>query len=161
MIVLLKKIQYLEGLNMKDKIIDYIKRNRVSATEIADCLGKSGSVFNANAVNKGHFAVGNVFYVYACNGTNWDVHEQIQDANDNDIVFVEAFDTLDKAIFGDLVSKYLLLYKQVGAIVTNGLLRDAPRLIKENWKVWCKGFNPVGYINEKIELNFGQLSKRV
>ena len=144
---------------MKNEIIDYIKRNRVSATEIADCLGKSGSVFNANAVNKGHFAVGNVFYVYACNGTNWDVHEQIQNVNDYDIVFVEAYDTLDKAIFGDLVSKYLLLYKQVGAIVTNGLLRDAPRLIKENWQIWCKGFDPVGYVNEKIELNFEQFSK--
>lgn len=159
MIVLLRMILYLIGLNLKDKIIDYIKRNRVSSTEIADCLGKSGSVFNANAVNKGHFAVGNVFYVYTCNGTNWDVHEQIQKVNDNDIVFIEAFDNLDKAIFGDLVSKYLLLYKQAGAIITNGLLRDAPRLIKENWKIWCKGFNPVGYKNEKIELTFDQITK--
>jgi len=144
---------------MKNKIIDYIKRNRVSATEIADCLGKSGSISNANAVNSGHFAVGNVFYVYACNGTNWDVHEQIQSVQDNDIVFVETFDNLDKAIFGELVSKYLLLYKQASAIVTNGLLRDAPRLIKENWKIWCKGFNPVGYANEKIELNHEQIDK--
>jgi 4-hydroxy-4-methyl-2-oxoglutarate aldolase len=144
---------------MKNKIIDYIKRNRVSSTEIADCLGKSGSIFNANAVNRGHFAVGNVFYVYACNGTNWDVHEQIQEVQDNDIVFVEAFDNLDKAIFGDLVSKYLLLYKQANAIVTNGLLRDAPKLIKENWKIWCNGFEPVGYINEKRELNFRQLNE--
>lgn len=144
---------------MKNNIIDYIKRNRVSATEIADCLGKSGSIFNANAVNRGHFAVGNVFYAYACNGTNWDVHEQIENVQDNDIVFIEALDNLDKAIFGDLVSKYLLLYKQAGAIVTNGLLRDAPKLIKENWKVWCKGFNPVGYFNENIELNYGQINK--
>lgn len=144
---------------MKNRIIDYIKRNRVSTTEVADCLGKSGSIFNANAVNHGHFAVGNVFHVYACNGTNWDVHEQIQDVKDNDIVFVEAFDNTDKAIFGDLVSKYLLLYKQAGAIVTNGLLRDAQRLIKENWKIWCKGFDPVGYVNEKKELNFAQIAK--
>ena len=143
---------------MKNKIIDYIKRNRVSATEIADCLGKGGSIFNANAVNRGHFAVGNVFYVYACNGTNWDVHEQVQEVQDHDIVFVEAFDNFDKAIFGDLVSKYLLLYKQAGAIVTNGLLRDAPRLIKENWKIWCRGFDPVGYINEKVELNSEQVN---
>ena len=138
---------------MKSEIIDYIKRNRVSSTEIADCLGKRGSIFNANAVNSGHFAVGNVFYVYAINGTNWDVHEQIQDVSDYDIVFIEAYDSLDKAIFGDLVSKYLLLYKQVGAIVTNGLLRDAPRLIKENWKIWCKGFSPIGYSNEQVILS--------
>lgn len=144
---------------MKNRIIDYIKRNRVSATEIADCLGKRGAVFNANAVNRGHFVVGNVFYVYACNGTNWDVHEQIQHAHDNDIVFIDVYDTEDKAIFGDLVSKYLLLYKQTGAIVTNGLLRDAPRLIKENWKIWCKGFTPIGYSNEKMELTDEQIKK--
>lgn len=138
---------------MKNKIIDYIKRNRVSSTEIADCLEKKGSILNANAVNEGHFAVGNLFYAYAHSGTNWDVHEQIQKVEDGDIVFVEALDNLDKAIFGDLVSKYLLLYRQAGAIVTNGLLRDAPKIIKENWKVWCAGFNPVGYINEKVELD--------
>ncbi len=141
---------------MKMTIIDFIKRNRVSTTEIADCMGKKGSVYNVNAVNRGHFKVGNLFYVYACNGTNWDVHEQVQYVNDGDIVFIDALDNNDKAIIGDLVSKYLLLYKQAGAIVTNGLLRDAPRLIKENWAIWCKGFNPVGYINEKVELNSEQ-----
>jgi len=141
---------------MKEKIIDYIKRNRVSSTEIADCLGKKGAIFNANAINRGHFTVGNVFYVYAANGTNWDVHKQIENVNDNDIVFIEVLDNLDKAVFGDLVSKYLLLYKQANAIVTNGLLRDAPKLIKENWKIWCKGFSPVGFVNEKTEITKSQ-----
>jgi len=138
---------------MKNKIIDYIKRNRVSSTEIADCLGKKGAIFNTHAINKGHFQVGNVFWVYACGGTNWEVHRQIEKVQDGDVVYIEAFDHLDKAIFGDLVSKYLMLYKQAAAIVTNGLLRDAPRLIKENWSIWCNGFNPVGYINEEIIIN--------
>ena len=144
---------------MKKNIIDFIKRNRVSTTEIADCLEKSGAILNAHSVNKGHFAVGNLFYVYACNGTNWDVHEQIQNTQDNDIVFIDILDNENEAVFGDLVSKYLLLYKQAGAIVTNGLLRDAPRLIKENWKIWCKGFTPVGYINENIQKNKYQLNQ--
>ncbi|AZV47324.1 demethylmenaquinone methyltransferase [Nautilia sp. PV-1] len=137
---------------MKEKIIDFIKRNRVSSTEVADCLGKSGAIKNVKAVNRGHFAVGNVFWVYAFNGTNWDVHEQIQNVKEGDIVFIQVFDNFGKAVFGDLVSKYLLLYKQAEAIVTNGLLRDAPRLIKENWKIWCNGFSPEGYINKKVEL---------
>jgi 4-hydroxy-4-methyl-2-oxoglutarate aldolase len=136
---------------MKKNIIDFIKINRVSTTELADCMDKSGSVHNVRAINRGHFAVGSLFYVYACNGTNWDVHEQIQDVQDGDIVFVDVLDCHDKAVFGDLVSKYLLLYKQARAIVINGLLRDAPRLIKENWPIWCDGFNPVGYINEEVE----------
>ena len=144
---------------MKKTIIDFIKRNRVSTTELADCMGKSGAIHNTKAINRGHFAVGNLFYVYACNGTNWDVHEQIQDIQDEDIVFIDVLDQHDKAVFGDLVSKYLLLYKQAQAVVLNGLLRDAPRLIKENWPIWCDGFSPVGYINEKIEKTQEQLNK--
>jgi 4-hydroxy-4-methyl-2-oxoglutarate aldolase len=138
---------------MKKNIIDFIKRNRVSTTELADCMGKSGSIFNVQAINRGHFKVGNIFWVYAYGGTNWDVHKQIENVQDGDVVVIETFDTFDKAIFGDLVSKYILLYKQASAIVTNGLLRDAPRLIKENWPIWCKGFNPVGYINEPVIIN--------
>lgn len=144
---------------MKKIIIDFIKRNRVSTTELADCMGKSGAIHNTKAINRGHFAVGNLFYVYACNGTNWDVHEQIQEVEDGDIVFVDVLDEHDKAVFGDLVSKYLLLYKQARAIVLNGLLRDAPRLIKENWPIWCDGFSPIGYINEDLKKNQSQLNK--
>jgi 4-hydroxy-4-methyl-2-oxoglutarate aldolase len=135
---------------MQDKIIDFIKRNRVSSTQIADCLNKSGGVIGANAINRGHFRVGKINWVYAVNGTNYDVHEQIQRTQDNDIVYVDVHNHLDKAVFGDLVSKYLLLYKQASAIVTNGLLRDAPMLIKENWAIWCSGFTPVGYVNHQL-----------
>ncbi|RXK13656.1 demethylmenaquinone methyltransferase [Halarcobacter mediterraneus] len=137
---------------MKKVIIDFIKRNRVSTTELADCMGKSGAIYNVSAINKGHFKVGNLFWVYATGGTNWNVHKQIEKVSDNDIVFIEALDNEDKAIFGDLVSKYLILYKQANAIVTNGLLRDAPRILKENWPIWCHGFNPVGYINEPVKI---------
>ena len=52
-------------------------------------------------------------------------------------------------MFGDLVSKYLLLYKQARSIVALGNLRDAPRLIKENWPIWCFGFSPVGCFNSQ------------
>ena len=144
---------------MKKNIIDFIKRNRVSTTELADCMGKSGAIYNVKAINRGHFAVGSLFYVYACNGTNWDVHEQIQNVKDGDIVFVDILDHDDKAVFGDLVSKYLLLYKQSKSIVINGLVRDASRLIKENWPIWCVGFSPVGYINEKVEKTEEQCRK--
>lgn len=135
--------------NFKDKIIDYIKRNRVSTTEVADALNKTGAIPNVQAINNGHFKVGNVFWGYACNETNWDVHEQIQEAKDGDVIFIDVFDCNDRAIFGELVSKYLLLYKQASAIVVNGNLRDAPRLLKENWAIWCKGFNPIGCHNKK------------
>ena len=138
---------------MKKNIIDFIKRNRVSTTELADCMGKKGAYKNVSPITQGYFKVGNLFYVCVSGGSNWDVHKKIQDLKDNDIVLIEALDFKNKAVFGDLVSKYLLLYKQANAIVTNAKLRDAPRLIKEQWPIWCNGFTPIGYKNKKLTLS--------
>jgi len=137
---------------MKTQIIDYIKRNRVSSTEVADCMDKAGAIVNVQAVSRGHFRVGNVFWAFAYGESNWHVHEQIQLVQDGDIVFVEAFECGSRAIFGDLVCKYLLLYKQANAVVVTGALRDAHRLVKENWPIWCSGFNPVGCFNRNVEV---------
>lgn len=136
---------------MKDKIINYIKRNRVSTTEIADCLGKKGAIPNVMPINRGHFCVGNVKWVYAYKSTNWDVHEQIIDTKENDIVFIDAIDCEDRAIIGELVSKYILLYLQAAGIVTNAKMRDAGALIRENYAIWSDGVSPVGCFNTKPE----------
>ena len=37
---------------MINKIIDYIEKNRVSTTEIADALGKKGKFSSLNSLNK-------------------------------------------------------------------------------------------------------------
>lgn len=140
----------------KDRIIDYIRRNRVSSTEVADCMNKSGAVAGVQAVSRGHFRVGNVFWAYAYGESNWHVHEQIQDVKEGDVVLVEAFDCGDRAIFGDLVSKYLILYKQAAAIVVSGRVRDAHRLVKENWPIWCQGFNPIGCFNQNIPVKLSR-----
>lgn len=136
----------------KKKIIEYIKRNRVSTTEVADCLGKQGALQDVLPINRGHFRVGEVKWVYAYQGTNWDVHEQIIDTKENQIVFIDSIECDDRAIIGELVSKYILLYLQAAGIVTNGKMRDAAALIRENYPIWSKGVNPVGCFNKKPEL---------
>ena len=136
-------------MNIKEQIIEYIKKNRVSTTEIADCMGKTGAVENVSAINRGHFRVGEVKWVYAYEESNWSIHEQIVDVEENKIIFVQTFNCGKRAAFGELVSKYLLLYRQSVAIVVNGYMRDAAALIKENYPIWCKGFNPVGCFNKK------------
>jgi 4-hydroxy-4-methyl-2-oxoglutarate aldolase len=138
---------------MRDSIIDYIRRNRISTTEVADALGKTGSLPDVRAINRGHFRVGKIFWAYAFGETNWHVHEQVQRVQEGDIVLVENFECGDRAIFGDLVSKYLLLYRQASAVVVRGALRDSHRLIKENWPIWCRGFNPVGCFNSPKEVS--------
>ena len=60
---------------------------------------------------------------------------------------MDAIDTNGRAIVGELVSKYVLLYQGASAIVTNGKMRDAHRLIKEKYPIWCSGVSPVGTFN--------------
>ena len=141
---------------MKKEIIEYIRKNRVSTTEIADCLGKSGAVKDVMPINRGHFRVGEIKWIYAWEESNWPIHEQVADIEENKVVFVSAFDCNDRALFGELVSKYLLLYKQSVAIVVDGYMRDAGALIKENYTIWCKGFNPEGCFNTEPKSNLDE-----
>jgi 4-hydroxy-4-methyl-2-oxoglutarate aldolase len=119
------------------EIINKIEKNRISTTEVADCLGKTGALADLFPLNKRHFRVGKVFFCYAYNESNWELHEQITNISE------------DRALFGSIVSKYLLLYKQAKAIIVNGMLRDAHTLIKENYPIWCKGVSPIGCYNRK------------
>lgn len=136
-------------MDKKKEIIEYIRKNRVSTTEVADCLGKSGAIKGVMPVNRGHFKVGEIKWIYAYDESNWPIHEQIADMEEGKVIFVQAFDCKGRALFGELVSKYMLLYKQSIAIVANGYMRDAGALIKENYAVWCKGFNPEGCFNRR------------
>ena len=127
-----------------------IRRNRISTTEVADALGKTGRLWRAQPIQVGYHKVGPVFWARANRGSNWWLHHDIQFAPEGSIVAVDAQDCDDDAIFGELVAKYLVLYRQVAAVVTNGPLRDAPRLIKERWPIWCEGFSPIGVSNSEV-----------
>lgn len=136
-------------MTIKEEITDYLVRNRVSTTEVADALGKTGVLPNLMPVNCSHYKAGEIKWIYAYKESNWSVHEQIQNIEEDKIVMVDTFECGTRAIFGELVSKYLLLYRQSRAIVVLGKMRDAAALIRENWPIWCEGFNPVGCFNSK------------
>lgn len=137
---------------MKDKIIDYIIKNRVSSTEVADCLGKTGVLEDILPINYGHFAVGDIQYLYAIQDSNWTVHEELDKYPvTGKIVLIDAVDVHGRAVIGDLVSKYVLLYLENKAVVCTGKMRDAHCLRKENYPVWCKGVSPVGCLNEPVD----------
>lgn len=137
-------------MGISEKIVDYIAKNRVSTTEVADCLGKTGVYSGVHAVNRGHFAVGPVYWVAATQESNWNVHERFRHIPEGAVVLVVNEGCGERALFGELVSKFALLYRQAVAIVADGNMRDAPRLIKENWPIWCRGFNPVGCFNHEV-----------
>lgn len=137
---------------MKQKIIDYIVKNRVSTTEVADCLGKSGEIADVFPINKGHFAVGEIEYLFAIEESNWAIHEELDKSSVTEkIIFIDAVDVKDRAVIGDIVSKYILLYLGNKAIVCTGKMRDAHNLIKENYPIWCKGVSPIGCFNTPVD----------
>ena len=133
-----------------EKILHYIKRNRVSSTEVADCLGKSGAIANVAAVNRGHFAVGPVRYIYGHSESNWSIHDQARAIQAGEVVVMDGIDVKGRALVGELVSKFILLYREAAAIVELEKMRDANDLIKNNFAVWCPGFTPVGCFNTDV-----------
>lgn len=137
---------------MTEKIINYIAENHVTTTEVGDCLQKTGAVHGAKPLNRGHFCVGRVEYIYAHSNTNWPIHEQLKDIPTNRVIFVDQFDVENRALFGELVCMYMREKKQACAIVTRGLLRDAPELISGDYPVWCGGITPEGCFNiDRVE----------
>ncbi|RJO66627.1 MAG: RraA family protein [Myxococcales bacterium] len=136
---------------LQEQIVRQIRLNRISTTEIADCMDKTGLYAQARPLNRSHFRAGPVFWVYAYNESNWELHEQLRAVPEGSIVIVDAKDCRERAIFGSLVTKYLMLYRRCEAIVTNGLMRDVPHLLKENWPIWCAGATPIGCFNRKNE----------
>ena len=132
---------------MISEVVKFIEENRISSTEVADVLGKMGLFDSASILNKGHYKVGEVVLVYAINNSNYEVHRQLAEKDITDKILLIYNVNCDRAIFGDLVSKYVLLYKHAKAIVVNGKLRDAHTLIKENYPIWCEGVSPIGCVN--------------
>lgn len=134
-------------MNYTKSIIEFCLSNRVSTTEVADALGKSGVLPRVQPINFNFYRVGSVKTVFTANCSNFAVHEQIRDVNKGDVVIIFAHNCDDRAIIGDLISKYLLLYKGAAAVIVKGFVRDAARLRREGYAVWAEGFTPLGCFN--------------
>jgi regulator of RNase E activity RraA len=150
-------------MNITDKIIQKIKTNRISTTEVADCMNKTGILdYGLYALNKQHFKVGRVKWTYALNESNWEHHKQIAGIQPGYIILTEPFNCGERAIFGDLVAKYLMLYSQSEALIVLGKLRDVPHLIKENYPIWLKGVTPIGCFNNpnRVDLDESVIKER-
>lgn len=148
-------------MGIDKEIISYIKRNRVSTTEVADALGKSGVMNDISPISTGMFKVGKVRCIFTANNSNYDLHEQIKAVKEGEVVIFFAHNCAKRALFGELVSKYLLLYRDAEAIVVDGLIRDASALLRENFSIWSKGATPLGCYNKKTEPFPVQLKKEI
>jgi 4-hydroxy-4-methyl-2-oxoglutarate aldolase len=135
--------------SISNSIIEYCRSNRISTTETADALEKSGVVAKCKPLNFNHYAVGQVYPVFTSNGSNFELHEQVRDVPKNHIVMIFTYNCEDLAVIGELVSKFILLYRGAAAIVVNGLVRDYSRLRRDNYPIWCEGWTPLGCMNQE------------
>lgn len=135
-------------MSILEQALDLIEANKISTTEVGDVLGKTGQIEGVRALNSGMFKAGEVKVIYAINNSNYEVHKQLAESDDikGKVLFVYNVNC-DRAVFGDLVSKYIMLYKRAKAIVINGKLRDAHTLIKEKYPIWLQDVSPIGCVN--------------
>ena len=138
-------------MSLQKEIIDYCKRNRVSTTEVADAMGKSGVFTRVTPVTPNQYRIGPVRCVFTANESNYAVHEQVRDVEEGEVVIIFAHNCDGRAIIGDLISKYVLLYRGAVAIVVQGLLRDAAALKRDNYAIWAEGYYPLGCFNKPTD----------
>jgi len=135
---------------IEEKIKHFLTRNRVSTTEVADCLGKCGVLEGIYPINPGLYCAGKIRYVYAHDESNWTIHEQVRDVQPGEIVLMDGINVNNRALVGELVTKFVIYYQMASAIVSLGRMRDANDLIKCHFPVWCMGVSPVGCFNTNV-----------
>lgn len=134
-------------MNQENEIIEYIRRNRVSTTEVADALGKNGVLPRLQPLTRHHYRVGPVRCLFTAHNSNQALHDQIKQVKEGEVALVFAHDCEDRALLGDLVARFALLYRGAEALVVDGLVRDAARLSRERYPIWAKGVSPLGCYN--------------
>ena len=131
-------------MDILPRIVDLIVRERLSTTMACDVMNKTGCLTDIRPLNSGLHVAGEVKYVFAHAGTNYHLHEQVANIEEDKIIYVDAIVCNERAVFGDIVVSYLIQHRRARAIVTNGYIRDVNDLIKDKSPIWCAGATPIG-----------------
>ena len=113
-------------MDIKELVIEQLIKNKLSTEEVGDIIGKTGVIKNVFPINKGKYIVGEIQYFYGYFNSNWPIHDQLRSLKEDKICFVDSFFTNDDdyALFGELVSTFIVKKRKAKAIVVNGRLRD-------------------------------------
>ena len=136
-------------MSIREEILNYIVKNKLSTTEVADAMGKTGLVQNVLPFNNEDYKVGSIRVCFAWDNTNYNVHKQFRDIEKGEIIFVCPYKFDDIAVLGELMTKYALTYQQGKALVVLGKVRDVSNLYKDKYPIWTRGYTPIGCKNTK------------
>lgn len=139
-------------MKIKEKIIDYCLKNRISTTEVADALGKTGVYNGVKPMIEGKYCVGEIHTVFTGFKSNYQVHERIKNVKEGSIVMIFTHECDDRAVIGDLISKFLILYQGAKAVVVDGFVRDIASIKRDGFPVWSKGYTPLGCHNKETDV---------
>lgn len=134
---------------MINEIIDKINSLNLSSTQVADALGKKGSLSGFNILNFNGRLVGRTAIVYTYGRSNFHLHQSIQNVECNSIVVIVPIDCGDLAVFGELVTRFLFEKKGAIGVVVLGNIRDYDEIENKNYPIWFYGTNPIGCSNKK------------
>ncbi len=135
-------------MDIKQKIIEYIKEQKFSTTEVADSLAKTGEIPSLFPVQQEGYLVGEARCIFTAYGTNYYVHEQADTIKPGEIALIFTKHCEGQAIFGDIVAKYIFEIKGAAGAVVQGAMRDLDELRERGYPIWCEGFTPIGCINK-------------
>lgn len=140
-------------MKINEEIIRFINQNRLSTTEVADALGKTGFLPNTYPVNYGKHTAGLIRHIEVNEPNNSSVHKAIEFLREGEILLVtsNSKDAPRVSLIGELMIKSAILYKSASAVITTCNVRDTARIKKENYPVWALGSSPIGASNNPAE----------
>lgn len=136
--------------DITNKVINYLIEHNVSTAEVGDAIGKKNGILDVKPIIEGSYQVGKLFYSCSYADSNWPIHDDIVDVEKGNIVFIENLNNhMNRSLFGELVSKYIIQNRGAKAIVTNGSIRDYKDIKDAKLIMWYNGVNPIGCFNTK------------
>ena len=106
-------------MTITEQIIDFITRNRVSTTEVADAMGKVGVLRNVMPMTPELHKVGRVRTIFTSQGSNFGVHDQVRNVEEGEIVILsvkpQVLKTVIPQVRGHLRRQNLIISIVAGA----------------------------------------------
>ena len=127
------------------KIIDSVN---ITSTQLADALDKTGSIPNCYPLCPDKRTVGFIHPVFCANGSNYQLHKEIQLVKENSVCCIFTYNCEELAVIGELICSYLFNQKKIKGLIVHGKIRDLDEIVKAKYPVWISGHSPIGCSNK-------------
>jgi regulator of RNase E activity RraA len=114
------------------------------AANVGDAMDRFGLMHSSIAARTpGAHCVGPALTVHTREGDNLAVHRALDDAVPGDVLVVNGFGDLTRAVFGDLLAE-VCLARGVAGVVIDGAVRDVAAIGDLGLPLWARAVTPAG-----------------